>query len=58
MITKLIDIKKKYLDNEGIYYYNDFEIISKNLYEILNEYNMNPKNEYMIETLGKYVELL
>ena len=53
---ELINIKKNYLVKEGLYYYNNFEIISKNLYEILNEYNMNPKNEYMIETLGLFGE--
>ena len=45
----LTHIKKEYLkDNNELYYYNNFEIISNDLYQILDKFNISLKNEKII----------
>jgi hypothetical protein len=48
--SELTNINKIYLkDNEQLYYYKDFEIISNNLYQILDKENLSLNNENMIK---------
>ena len=48
---QIININKINLkDNNQLYYYKDFEIISNNLYQILEELHLTLNDEYMIKT--------
>ena len=48
--NKLTNINKIYLNNKELFYYTNFEIISKSLYEYLDQQNISLKDEYMIKT--------
>ena len=47
---EITNINKIYLNKKELYYYIDFEIISKSLYHILEEENLLLKNEKNIKT--------
>jgi len=50
-------INKKFLkDNKELYYYNNFEIISNDLYLLLNNQNISLNEEKMIKTKCLFIE--
>ena len=53
---ELIDVEKIYLNNKEYYYYKNFEIITNDFFQILNNENLSLKEENMIKTKALFFE--